>query len=68
MTTETKNRPDFNVYTRRVNGNGETSLGTQIGVGFSHGKGGGLNIQLEAMPIPLDGKVSLVVFPVKDKS
>ncbi|PPK83925.1 hypothetical protein CLV84_4297 [Neolewinella xylanilytica] len=57
----------MNIYTRRQTGDGETTLGSQIGVGFAHGSGGGFTICLDAMPIPSDGRLDLVAFPIKTK-
>jgi hypothetical protein len=37
---------------------------TRVGAGWIHRKGGGINVQLEA--VPLDGRI--VLFPVTEKS
>ncbi|MBI1227774.1 MAG: hypothetical protein GC192_21245 [Bacteroidetes bacterium] len=58
-------RPDFNIHTKVADG-AETRIGPRIGVAFRHKDGEGLNILLDAMPIPLNGQVELVGFPVKD--
>lgn len=69
MTDEnTTVKPALNIFTRRLNSDGTTSLGSQIGVGFEHKKGEGFNIVLDAAPIPIQGRIELVAFPPKSKA
>ena len=62
-----KNKPALNIFARRKDSDGEAKIGAQVGVGFAHGSGGGFTICLDAMPIPFDGRLDLIAFPVKDK-
>ena len=66
-TTQTSKKPALSIHTRRVTKGGETAIGSQIGVGFAHGSGGGFSILLDAMPIPAAGRIELVAFPVTEK-
>jgi hypothetical protein len=60
MTDQTSNKPQLSIYTQRYNKDGTTKLGSRIGAGFSHSKG--FNIYLDAMPLPVNGKLELVAF------
>lgn len=60
MTQESR-KPDFYIHAKVANGRSDR-IGPRIGVGFKHGQGEGLNIILDAQPIPLDGRISLVGF------
>lgn len=62
------NKPAYNIFARRKTDDGENRLGGQVGVAFTHGTGGGFTICMDAVPIPFDGKLELVAFPVKEKS
>ena len=62
-----KNKPALNIFARRKNSDGEVVIGAQVGVGFAHSSGGGFTMCLNAMPIPFDGRLDLVAFPVKEK-
>ena len=66
--TKSQNRPSHAVFVRRYKADGQSELGAQIGVGFSHsGENAGLNVVLDAAPIPRDGRIDLVIFPIKSK-
>ena len=68
MTTQSNSTgPAFNIYTRRKKSDGTNDLGIKIGVGFAHQNGDGFNIVLDAAPIPTNGRIELVAFPVKEK-
>lgn len=56
--------PDFIVYVVRESGEGRNSKAfwSRVGAAWFHGKGEGLNVQLDATP--LDGK--LVLLPPRD--
>jgi len=56
------NSPKYLVYTVKDRGRGRKSFWTRIGAAWEQQKGGGLNIELEALP--LDGK--LVLMPPKE--
>ena len=67
MTDKTsKNQPDFYVHVKVPSGDDDTRIGSRIGAAFYHREHGGLNIILDAMPIPLNGKIELVAFAPKD--
>ena len=57
-------KPKYSAYTVKDRGEGKKPIWTRIGAAWEHGKGDGLNIELEALP--LDGK--LVLMPPKDES
>lgn len=59
-----KKTPDLFIHTRVQSGR-DTKVGSRIGVAFRHKDGEGLNIFLDAQPIPLDGRIELVGFPPK---
>ena len=66
MTNETeKKKPALNIFVKVPTSDGDTRIGSQIGVAFKHGEGEGYNIILDAQPIPLDGKVELKAFAPK---
>lgn len=62
----TGRRPDLQIHAKVADGS-KSRIGSRIGVAFRHKDGEGLNILLDAVPIPLNGQVELVAFPVKDK-
>ncbi|MEM6772175.1 MAG: hypothetical protein AAF597_16495 [Bacteroidota bacterium] len=62
--TQEKKQPSLHIYTR-IQGHRQAKIGARIGVAFEHKDGQGLNIILDAQPIPLDGRIELVGFPPK---
>ena len=65
MTDHTeKKKPALNIFIKVPQGD-DTRIGSQIGVAFKHGEGEGFNIILDAQPIPLNGRIELVAFPIK---
>ena len=56
MSTPTQ-RPDFQAFAIRKRGDGQKDFWTEIGAGFLHKDGAGLNIVLQATP--LDGRIVL---------
>jgi len=65
--TTNKRTPDLYIHTKVANGR-DSKIGSRIGVGFLHGDGVGVNIILDAQPIPLNGQIELVGFPPKDNA
>lgn len=65
MTDKSTNKPALNVFTKVLNPDGTSRIGSQIGVGFKHSEGEGYNFILDAQPIPLNGKVELIAFAPK---
>ena len=67
MTEQTeKKKPALNIFVKVPTSDGDTRIGAQIGVAWKHGgEGEGYNIILDALPIPLDGKVELIAFAPK---
>ena len=66
-TTQNESRkPHLYLYTKVSDGR-NTKIGSRIGVAFRHKDGIGLNILLDAQPIPLDGRIELVGFPPKSE-
>ena len=57
-------KPTYIAYTVKGSAKGQKAIWTRIGVAWAHGKGTGLNVQLEAMPV--DGH--LVLIEPKDNS
>ena len=64
--TTSKKTPDLYIHVKVPNGR-DSKIGSRIGVGFLHSDGVGVNIILDAQPIPLNGQIELVGFPPKDK-
>ena len=63
MSTE-KNRPSHNIHVKVYKGV-ESRIGSQVGVGFAHKEGEGINIILDAIPIAnANGQLELIAFPV----
>ena len=62
--TTTKKTPDLYIHVKVPNGR-DTKIGSRIGVGFLHSDGVGINIILDAQPIPNNGQIELVGFPPK---
>ncbi len=59
---EQKKTPDFYVYTKVPDGKDGFKIGVRLGVGFKHNNDTGLNILLDAQPIPVNGRIELVAF------
>ena len=59
-------KPDVLIHTKVSDGRNDC-IGARIGIGFYHKDGKGLNIILDAQPIPLDGRIELVAFPSTEK-
>lgn len=68
QSTGKTNKPSVYIHAKVPNGRG-TKVGAQIGVGWFFESNGdvGINIVLDATPIPLDGQLQLVGFPPSDK-
>ena len=62
--TNQKRQPDLYIHTKVPNGR-DLKIGARIGVGFLHSDGVGVNIILEAQPIPYNGQIELIGFPPK---
>ena len=62
MTTH-KRRPDFQAFTTRKHSDGQKDIWIDIGAGFLHQDGAGINIVLQATP--LDGRI--VLRPMKEE-
>jgi len=58
------NKPALYIHAKVADGR-ETRIGSRIGVAFHHKDGVGLNILLDAQPIPLDGRIELIALPPK---
>ena len=58
------NQPDLYIYAKVFDGK-KSHIGSRIGVAFHHKDGIGLNILLDAQPIPLDGRIELICLPPK---
>lgn len=70
MTDEVENptqrkKPDLYIHTKVPNGR-DMKIGARIGVGFLHSDGIGVNIILDAQPIPVDGQIQLIGFAPLD--
>ena len=61
-----KRKPDLYIHTKVQSGRTDR-IGPRIGVAFTHKDGFGLNIVLDAQPIPIDGRIELVGFPPKEQ-
>jgi hypothetical protein len=59
------NTPDFIAYTLRDRGSEQKPIRTRIGSAWNHEKGGGMTLQLEALPLNFDGRI--VLWPPKAK-
>ena len=58
-------KPDLYIHVKVQDGRNDR-IGSRIGVAFHHKDGTGLNIILDAQPIPVDGRIELVGFPPKE--
>ncbi|WP_367389095.1 hypothetical protein [Lewinella sp. LCG006] len=68
MSDKSQNKPALYIHVKVADGQ-ETRIGSRIGVAFHHKDGVGLNILLDAQPIPLDGgKIELIGLPVKEST
>ena len=61
------NKPALYIYAKVKDGD-DTRIASRIGVAFHHKDGIGLNILLDAQPIPQDGRLELVALAPKEKS
>jgi hypothetical protein len=61
--TGPKPRPDFEAFTTRKRPDGQKDVWIDIGAGFLHADGAGINIILAA--IPIDGRV--ILRPMQDR-
>ena len=61
MTQESK-KPDLYIYAKVADGD-DSRIGPRIGVAFKHRGSEGINILLDAQPIPIEGQIQLVGFP-----
>lgn len=57
------NAPKYHTYTVKDRGEGKKSIWTRIGVVWTQGKGNGLTLELEALPLNFDGR--LILMPPK---
>jgi hypothetical protein len=54
------NAPKYFAYSVKERGNGKKGIWTRIGAAWDQQKGGGINIELEALPLAFDGKIVLL--------
>lgn len=59
-----KPRPDFEAFTTRKRPEGQKDIWVDIGAGFLHADGAGINIVLSA--IPIDGRI--ILRPMQDRT
>ena len=59
----TANTPDFIVYGVTTRDKGKKDILTRLGAAWKHGKGDGINAQIQALPLNFEGKI--VLFPPK---
>jgi len=57
-------KPTFYAYAVKQRDKGQKDIWTRIGAAFTHKKGDGLTIELDALPV--DGKI--VLMPPKDEA
>lgn len=62
-TEKTNKSPEYKVFSV-IKAFENSTRKKQVGVAWKHKTGEGFNIVLDLMPIPNEGKVELVVFPV----
>jgi len=55
------NSPKYFAYSVKERGNGKKAIWTRIGAAWDQQKGGGINIELEALPLAFDGKIVLML-------
>ncbi len=60
------NTPKFHAFSVRERDKGKKAIWPRVGTVWAHDKGGGFNLELEALPVNFDGR--LVLLPPKDKS
>lgn len=58
------NKPALYIHAKVFDGK-KSHIGSRIGVAFHHKDGVGLNILLDAQPIPNDGRIELIGLPPK---
>lgn len=63
---KTANNPDFIVFHVEERGKGKPSQWDRIGAAWMHEDGNGLNVQLRAVPINFDGRLTLRVPSERD--
>jgi hypothetical protein len=63
----TTNTPDFIVYGVTSRDKGRKDILTRIGGGWKHGKGDGINLQIQALPLNFEGKIVLFT-PKEDEA
>lgn len=54
------NQPKFYAFAVKERGNGKKAVWTRLGAAWEQQKGGGLNIELDALPLNFDGKIVLM--------
>lgn len=57
------NQPKYYAFAVKERGNGKKAVWTRLGAAWEQQKGGGLNVELDALPVNFDGK--LVLMPPK---
>ncbi|MEL6929884.1 MAG: hypothetical protein AAFO95_14760 [Cyanobacteria bacterium J06600_6] len=67
MSDKSQNKPALYIHAKVSDGR-ETRIGSRIGVAFHHKDGVGLNIFLDAQPLPLNGRIELIGLPPKEGS
>ncbi|MEL7251986.1 MAG: hypothetical protein AAFO03_26470 [Bacteroidota bacterium] len=67
MSDKTNNKPALYIHAKVADGR-ETRIGSRIGVAFYHKDGIGLNILLDAQPLPLGGRIELIGLPQKEST
>ena len=65
--TQENNKPSLYIHAKVADGRSDR-IGPRIGVAFKHKQGEGFSIFLDAQPIPIDGRISLVGFPPKEEN
>ena len=55
----TTNTPDFIVYGVTTRDKGKKDILTRLGAAWKHGKGDGINAQIQALPLNFEGKIVL---------
>ena len=57
----TKKKPDYRVHVVLPNGR-NTRIGPAVGVAFKHNASDGINVYLDAVPAPIDGRWQFTLF------
>ena len=63
MTDSTPSAPDFDVFARVGSGDDERTM--RVGAAWLHGKGRGMNLKIDRLPVQFGGR--LVLFPHQEK-